>query len=88
MAKIEIYSSVQCPYCVRAKMLLDTKGVDYEEIQVDKHPEQRDIMLKRSGGKRTVPQIFINDRSIGGFDDLWQLEQSGQLDDLLNEGED
>lgn len=88
MARIEIYSTMQCPYCVRAKMLLDAKGVDYEEIHVDDNPERREEMLRRSGGKRTVPQIFINDRSIGGFDDLWQLEQSGQLDDLLNEGDD
>lgn len=88
MAKVELYSTAQCPYCVRAKMLLDAKGIDYEEIQVDKDPVARDIMVKRSGGKRTVPQIFINERSMGGFDDLWQLEQSGQLDDLLNEGDD
>lgn len=87
MAKVEIYSTAQCPYCVRAKMLLDAKGIDYEEIHVDKNPAERDTMLKRSAGKRTVPQIFINGRSIGGFDDLWQLEQSGQLDNLLNEGD-
>ncbi len=83
MAKIEIYSTERCPYCVRAKMLLDSKNISYEEIKVDQDTSRKDEMIERSGGKRTVPQIFIDDKSIGGFDDLWALEQNGQLDDLL-----
>ncbi|AAO91017.1 glutaredoxin 3 [Coxiella burnetii] len=83
MAKIEIYTTARCPYCVRAKALLDRKGLDYMEIRIDEAPEKRDEMLSRSEGRRTVPQIFINGRGIGGFDELWELEQSKKLDELL-----
>lgn len=83
MAKVEIYSTERCPYCVRAKMFLDAKKIAYTEFRVDEDVQKKAEMLERSGGKRTVPQIFINDKSIGGFDDLWELEQNGQLDDLL-----
>lgn len=83
MAKITVYSTTVCPYCVRAKMLLDKKGVRYEEINLTKHPERREEMLSRSGGKRTVPQIFIGDKHVGGCDDLYELELDGALDPLL-----
>lgn len=83
MAKIEIYTTATCLYCVQAKALLKKKNVAFQEIHVDQDPVQRDEMLKRSGGKRTVPQIFINGQSIGGFDDLYALDQKGQLDKLL-----
>lgn len=83
MAKIEIYSTQFCPYCVRAKDLLDQKGATYTEIKVDTDAAKFEEMLARSEGRRTVPQIFINDQGIGGFDDLWALEQAGELDTLL-----
>jgi len=82
MAKVIVYTTNHCPYCLRAKALLDRKGVSYEEIRVDEDPKQRDIMIEKTG-RRTVPQIFINDESIGGFDDLYVLDQNGQLDQLL-----
>ncbi len=80
--KTLIYSSDWCPYCVRAKMLLDQKGVQYEEISVDNQPKKRAEMMQISG-QRTVPQIFIGDTHIGGCDDLYAMERSGQLDKLL-----
>lgn len=82
MATVIVYSSANCPYCVRAKELLDNKGIHYEEILVDLDPAQREIMMERSG-RRTVPQIFINDHPIGGYDDLYALEKSGELANLL-----
>lgn len=82
MATIIVYTTRSCPYCLRAKALLDRKGVAYQEIQVDLDPEQRDKMIKLSG-RRTVPQIFIDDKSVGGFDDLYVLDQTGELDRLL-----
>lgn len=85
MAKIEIYSKHHCPYCVRAKALLDSKGAKYQEIEVDKDTEQFQIMLQRAPGRRTVPQIFINDKHIGGCDDLFACDQKGELDKLLAE---
>lgn len=83
MVKVEIYTTDYCPYCLRAKALLEQKGVDYIEIRVDKEPTKFEEMIKRSNGRRSVPQIFINDRGIGGFDDLWKLEQRKELDKLL-----
>ncbi|MBF0294735.1 MAG: glutaredoxin 3 [Magnetococcales bacterium] len=83
MAKIVIYSTTVCPYCVRAKQLLTRKGVNYEEINLDKQPERRDEMVQKAGGRRTVPQIFIDGRHIGGCDDLHALDKDGQLDGLL-----
>jgi glutaredoxin 3 len=82
MPKVVIYSSASCGYCVRAKMLLDQKNVPYEEIRVDLDDQKKAEMMELSG-RRTVPQIFINDQHIGGFDDLWALEQQGELDKLL-----
>ncbi|HLB56667.1 MAG TPA: glutaredoxin 3 [Coxiellaceae bacterium] len=83
MPKIEIYTKKTCPYCVRAKQLLDHKAVKYVEIPVDQNPADLEKMLKRSDGRRTVPQIFINDHGIGGCDDLYALEHAGKLDNLL-----
>lgn len=82
MPEIIIYSSEHCPYCVRAKMLLDKKHAPYSEIRVDLDDAQRDIMIERSG-RRTVPQIFIDGYHVGGCDDLYALEQAGKLDPLL-----
>jgi glutaredoxin 3 len=78
-----MYSSGWCPYCMRARALLERKGITPMEIKVDEHPQERDNMLARSGGRRTVPQIFVGDRHVGGFDDLYALEQAGELDKLL-----
>lgn len=83
MPKIEIYSKKTCPYCVRAKQLFDQKGVKYTEIMVDESPKDLEMMLLRAEGRRTVPQIFINDLGIGGCDDLYALEQAKKLDILL-----
>ena len=87
MSKIEIYSKDNCPYCDRAKQLLDHKLAKYTMIRVDKekNPEIFEEMMKRAEGRRTFPQIFINNKPIGGFDDLWALEQAGKLDILLNQ---
>lgn len=84
MTKVEIYTSAQCPYCERAKRLLDNKGVIYVEIRVDKDSTKLAEMLQRSQGRRSVPQIFINDEGIGGFDELCDLELDGRLDEMLS----
>ncbi|MGI9246243.1 MAG: glutaredoxin 3 [Steroidobacteraceae bacterium] len=81
--EVTMYSTGICPYCDRARSLLERKGVSISEIKVDQDPAQRDTMLKRSGGRRTVPQIFIGDRHVGGFDDLYALDKAGELDQLL-----
>ncbi len=83
MAKIIMYCTAMCPYCVRAEMLLKKKGVEVEKIRVDQDPEQYQLMLSRSNGMRTVPQIFIDERHIGGFDELYELDMDGELDPLL-----
>lgn len=83
MAKVEIYTTDYCPYCSKAKALLEQKGVDYIEIRVDKEPMKFEEMIRRSNGQRSVPQIFINNQGIGGFDDLWKLEQREALYKLL-----
>jgi glutaredoxin 3 len=80
---VTMYATGWCPYCDRARGLLQRKGVAYSEIKVDEDPTQRDTMLRRSGGRRTVPQIFIGDRHVGGFDDLYALDKAGELDKLL-----
>ncbi|MGQ3888754.1 glutaredoxin 3 [Legionella sp. CNM-1927-20] len=84
MANVVMYSTSYCPYCMRAKQLLDSKGVSYQEIRVDEEPEKREEMMAKSG-RRTVPQIFINNQSIGGCDDLYALESQGRLDQLLKD---
>jgi glutaredoxin 3 len=86
MAKVEIYSTMFCPYCARAKGLLTSKKVAYEEIDLLEQPNRRDEMLERSGGRRTVPQIFINGEHIGGCDDLVALDRAGKLDAKLGAG--
>lgn len=86
MPRILMYCTKICPYCVRAEQLLAKKGVDsgqIEKIRVDNHPEQRAEMM-RITGRRTVPQIFIGDRHVGGFDDLSELDAAGELDPLLH----
>ncbi len=82
--KIEIYTKDHCPYCVKAKLLLDKKGLNYVEIDVGNDPVKREELMLKSEGRRTVPQIFINDQPIGGCDDLYALEESGKLDILVN----
>ena len=86
MSRIEVYSSLWCPFCSRAKALLKRKGVAYEEIDVDRDPNLRQRMMQRAGGRRTVPQIFIDGRHVGGSDDLADLERAGELDALLGIG--
>ena len=83
MAKIIIYSKENCPYCDWAKSLLDSKKQTYTVIRIDLDEAKRDEMMKLSG-RRTVPQIFINDQAIGGFDDLSALDKAGELDKLLS----
>lgn len=85
MQKIVIYTTTECPYCVNAKQLLTQKGLAYTEVNIETDTMKRDEMIKLSG-RRSVPQIFINDKPIGGFDALSALNASGKLDDLLKEG--
>lgn len=81
--QVTMYSTAWCPYCLRARQLLGRKGVAFEEVDVSDHPQRREEMLARSGGRRTVPQIFIGERHIGGSDELHALERTGELDQLL-----
>jgi len=83
MATVEVYSGAFCPYCIRAKALLKKKGLDFVEYNVQSEPDKRDEMLSRSGGARTVPQIFINNRHVGGCDELYALERRKELDAWL-----
>lgn len=83
MAKVEIYSTMWCGYCARARALLQKKGVPFDDIDVDADTSKRDEMIKRAGGRTTVPQIFIDGVPIGGSDDLAALERAGTLDKLL-----
>ena len=83
MSEVVIYTTMMCPYCFRAKQLLEEKGVNYTEIDVGMDPDMRAEMLQRSGGKRTVPQIFIAGKHIGGSDELYALDRGGKLDPLL-----
>ena len=79
---IVVYSTGWCPYCVRARALLERKGLPFREIKVDENPAEREAMLARSGGRRTVPQIFVGDHHVGGFDELYALDKAGKLDAL------
>jgi len=82
-ARIQMYTTAVCPYCVRAEQLLRQRGVtDIEKIRIDLEPERKDEMIARTG-RRTVPQIFIGDRHIGGFDDLYAVDRAGELTPLL-----
>lgn len=84
MPAITIYSTPYCPYCSAAKQLLDRKGAAYSEIDVSRDPGLRSKMMDRSGGRRTVPQIFIGETHVGGYDDMAALDRKGGLDPLLN----
>lgn len=81
--KVEIYTWSRCPFCIRAKGLLDQKGVEYIEYCIDGDEEARSQMRKRANGRSSVPQIFIDDRHIGGCDDIYDLEEKGELEALL-----
>ncbi|HZR81949.1 MAG TPA: glutaredoxin 3 [Candidatus Binatia bacterium] len=83
MAEVTIYTTSYCPYCHAAKSLLARKGVAFQEVDVTHDPEERARLVKRTGGRRTVPQVFIAGQSIGGYDELAALESGGQLDVLL-----
>lgn len=83
MPAVEVYTTQFCPYCVRAKALLDHKNVEYTEIKVDGQPELRSQMRERASGGNSVPQIFIDAKHIGGCDDMMALERMGHLDALL-----
>jgi glutaredoxin 3 len=82
-AKVEIYTWATCPFCIRAKNLLTRKGVDFIEYSIDGDEAARAKMSERANGRRSVPQIFINDRHVGGCDDIHALEAQGKLDELL-----
>lgn len=82
-AKVEIYTWQTCPFCIRAKLLLWWKGVKFIEYKIDGDDQARQAMAARAEGRRTVPQIFVNDQGIGGCDQLYSLDSRGQLDPLL-----
>ena len=82
MARVQMYTTAWCGYCVRAKALLDSKGIEYEEVRVDDDPAFRQKLLELTGGW-TVPQILLDGRPIGGYTELWQLDKSGRLDETL-----
>jgi len=82
VSKVVIYTTRICAYCGRAKAIFKRKGIDFDEIDVSEDDDKR-IWLLAATGQRTVPQIFINDQSVGGFDEVWALERKGELDRLL-----
>jgi glutaredoxin 3 len=84
MTLIEVYSGDFCPYCVRAKSLLKKKGLEFIEYNVQKDSQRGSEMLERTAGARSIPQIFINDRHVGGCDELYALEKKGELDSWLS----
>ncbi|MEM9304729.1 MAG: glutaredoxin 3 [Pseudomonadota bacterium] len=83
MSRVEIYTTGYCPYCHRAKAILEEYGVDFEEYDVTIDPDGRRAMTERAEGRRTVPQIFIDGRGIGGCDELTELARTGKLDGML-----
>jgi len=85
MSQVTLYTTSMCPYCVRAKRLLDRKGVPYEEINLDGDWEGRRALVQKANGSRTVPQIFVGPVHVGGFDDMNALDRRGRLDPLLRE---
>jgi glutaredoxin 3 len=85
MAQVEIYTTPLCPYCWRAKRLLQQRKIEFTEIDLWQEPGRRAEMVERAGGRRTVPQLFIDGRGIGGSDELAELEAQGELDALLAE---
>ena len=85
MPQVEIYTTSWCPFCRRALALLDGKGLPYTNIDVEEGPGLKQAMQKRAGGRKTVPQVFINNRHVGGCDELQALDYSGELDRLLQD---
>lgn len=83
MKSVEIYTTPACPYCLAAKRLLTRKGVTFKEIDVSRDSALRDTMTRRANGGRTVPQIFIDNKHVGGCDDIHELDQAGRLDPML-----
>ena len=83
ITKVEIYTWKFCPFCIRAKALLHEKEVKFTEYSIDGDNDARTKMSERAGGRRTVPQIFINEKSIGGCDELYELERNNKLNELL-----
>ena len=84
MSKIEIYTWQYCPFCIKAKTLLNQKNIQFTEYKIDGDEAARDEMSLRASGRRSLPQIFINDEGIGGCDDLFELEKENKLDNLLH----
>ncbi len=85
MKNITIYSTTRCPYCIKAKALFDRTNLSYEEIDVTGDDEARSELIKKANGLRTVPQIFIGDKHVGGCDDIYLLDSKGELDKLIEE---
>ena len=85
MPDIQMYTTAVCPYCIAAKNLFKSKGLEWQEIRIDTDPERMREMLARSNGRRTVPQIFINDTHVGGFDDLAAADRSGRLAEIIGD---
>lgn len=83
MPTVTLYTTAMCPYCVRARNLLDKKGVEYTDIRIDEKPEMRPEMVSRANGGTSVPQIFIDDFHVGGFDEMAELDVDGELDQRL-----
>ncbi len=83
MPNVVLYTTEHCPFCVRARMLLDKKHVEYTDIRIDAEPQKRDEMLAKANGRTSVPQIFIDDFHVGGFDDMAELDVLGELDERL-----
>ena len=83
MKKVEIYTWQYCPFCIRAKSLLNKKNIDFIEYKIDGDESAREKMSERANGKRSLPQIFIDDNSVGGCDDLYLLEEENKLDSLI-----
>ena len=84
MSKVEIYTWQYCPFCIRAKSLLKKKNINFTEYKIDGDEDARALMIARADGRRTLPQIFIDNEGIGGCDDLYKLENENKLDTLLN----
>ena len=83
MPQVTVYCTSVCPYCIRALKMLSNKGVEVEEVRIDQHPERRDEMITRANGRTSVPQIFIDDTHVGGFDDMVELDIDDELDPML-----
>jgi glutaredoxin 3 len=83
MPNVVIYTTAYCPYCIRARSLLDKKGVEYTDLRIDDNPALRPEMIEKASGRTSVPQIFIDDFHVGGFDDMAELDVDGELDQRL-----